>query len=212
MHVLGEAMTMAKPNTTSYIHTWNFMILSPMACYNSGATKGKATGYDTKLGEAITKQNIQRMQSSDDLGRRIQVGSPIISNSRHVLKFFIFLLSFVSGNLFPTFFSTFTGSFTSFFLILLIESFNLLRFAPFKPHIRIRSCTQPLATKQWRSSKPKIWTGNSEPLARSGSLQLCGAQTRISELGLCKFPYSEIRRAKIGFLFGLFVDAFKVGS
>jgi hypothetical protein len=62
------------------------------------------------------------------------------------------------------------------------------------------------------NSKPKIWTGNSEPLVRSGSLQLCGAQTRISELGLSKFPYSEIRRAKIGFLFGLFVDAFKVGS
>jgi hypothetical protein len=95
---------------------------------------------------------------------------------------FILLLGFVSGNLFPTFCGEFLGK--AYILILIsLESFNFFYYSHRKG---VSPRSQIQSREKIRAPKAK------SPPAKF--YELC--------------PNS----LKIGFLFGLFVDAFKVGS
>ncbi len=90
---------------------------------------------------------------------------------------FVFLLGFLFGNLFPTFFSNFLGKIgTPLFLLVALDSFNFFYYSIAKAG------------------------GGLSPVSSGG---LASSLQRV--LDLQNF-------FKIGFLFGLFVDAFKVGS
>ena len=103
---------------------------------------------------------------------------------------FILLFGFVIGNLFPTFFGDFLGKVgTPLFLFLALDFFNYFYYS----HQRRFKFRQKVPTNSQRRAGGRLTLKNSLPRA----------------------VYSFSARAnsfKIGFLFGLFVDAFKVGS
>ena len=133
--------------------------------------------------------------------------------------FFLFLFGFVSGNLFPTF----CGEFSSFFLLLFLESLNflfLLEKLPFSgtgaQSYESRSPEQ--AKGSWTSQNGSGRTvriesedGRSPFSYRTRIFGLNVRQTRNSSNSKMQ-PTVYLNSIKIGFLFGLFVDAFKVGS
>jgi hypothetical protein len=118
---------------------------------------------------------------------------------------FILLLGFVLGNLFPTFFGDFLGKVgTPLFLFLALDFFNYFYYVG-------------------RTAA----TGGSSPVSNSskstnevGSILKTASQTSSPRSGLVSSLRVQLRSSfstranslKIGFLFGLFVDAFKVGS
>jgi hypothetical protein len=113
---------------------------------------------------------------------------------------FILLFGFVLGNLFPTFFGDFLGKVgTPLFLFLALDFFNYFYYSsPF----------HGLHQRRWKIGK--IQTSNN-PQPPPISLVTKGLRLGAEN----SFLYSFSARAnsfKIGFLFGLFVDAFKVGS
>ena len=125
---------------------------------------------------------------------------------------FILLFGFVIGNLFPTFFGDFLGKVgTPLFLFLSLDFFNYFYYSN---------------QRRWKIGKTKMSEnpqasptenrGNQRmlsPLKRGAKSFKRNSFTKKSKQS--SFLYSFSARAnsfKIGFLFGLFVDAFKVGS
>ena len=132
--------------------------------------------------------------------------------------FFLFLFGFVSGNLFPTF----CGEFSSFFLLLLLESLNFLFFLeklPFGGTLGRRPSAQSMQNGSGRTVRIESEYGiaqrsNSTPYTQHYRRRVFGIdvrQTRNSPDSKMQ-PIVYLNSIKIGFLFGLFVDAFKVGS
>ena len=105
--------------------------------------------------------------------------------SKIFFHFFIFLFGFFVGNLFPTFFGHVVGSVTSFFLLLILEGFNFINI-------------------------------KGEALSSTRMFSIKYINSKLNEGGLPlsfdKVILSVFNSLKIGILFGLFVDAFKVGS
>ena len=113
---------------------------------------------------------------------------------------FILLLGFVLGNLFPTFFGDFLGKVgTPLFLFLALDFFNYFYYT--NPFSKTSREEEPL--KAARESGPEFRFNR-----RSSWLNVSGNKKRSFTSSL---P-SQANSLKIGFLFGLFVDAFKVGS
>ena len=125
---------------------------------------------------------------------------------------FILLFGFVIGNLFPTFFGDFLGKVgTPLFLFLALDFFNYFYYS-----------TQ----RRWKIEKTKIseppQTSPDENGEKERILVPVNKESRRSKqnaftkkMKQASFLHSFSARAnsfKIGFLFGLFVDAFKVGS
>ena len=125
---------------------------------------------------------------------------------------FILLFGFVIGNLFPTFFGDFLGKVgTPLFLFLALDFFNYFYYSN---------------QRRWKIEKTKICetpqTSPGENGEKKRILVTLNKQSRRSKqnsftkkMKQASFLYSFSARAnsfKIGFLFGLFVDAFKVGS
>lgn len=120
--------------------------------------------------------------------------------SKLFFHFFLFLFGFVSGNLFPTFF----GDFSSFLLLVLLESFNFLVstdsvFQPFRLLPKYSRNTLNTATFSASFTDSKLPKLSSENISKFFEKVFMKRNN----------PFHSI---KIGFLFGLFVDAFKVGS
>ena len=120
--------------------------------------------------------------------------------SKIIFHFFIFLFGFFVGNLFPTFFGHIVGSITSFFLLLILEGFNF---------IGARSS----------GGQASGWQGGSRwlrPAVRIAGIRRAAISPPLPSFSKTA-PYplvlvSIFNSLKIGILFGLFVDAFKVGS
>ena len=106
--------------------------------------------------------------------------------------FFLFLFGFVLGNLFPSFFSDFLGSWSSLFLICFLEFIHSLVAKP-RPFLLSKAAST--------AKRSKLSTDGFAVLGLSSGW----TASKVSFARL-------INSVKIGFLFGLFVDAFKVGS
>ena len=134
---------------------------------------------------------------------------------------FILLLGFVFGNLFPTFFGDFLGKVgTPLFLFLALDFFNYFYYTnAFSKTVQLnrrRGSTD--AENGMKQTRSKIQSSESEPTLRTTRAQWA----RTSKAWSCDFGSisfipkssfsSRANSLKIGFLFGLFVDAFKVGS
>lgn len=150
--------------------------------------------------------------------------------SKIIFHFFIFLFGFFVGNLFPTFFGHIVGSITSLFLLLILEGFNFIgtrgageSVATAKPMQSVAAPQQELRNfgkdkrglsihvgKEWlRRGAERRYTERSFAYAKS--------PRNPGEIYTAASPYSNVlvsifNSLKIGILFGLFVDAFKVGS
>lgn len=102
---------------------------------------------------------------------------------------FILLLGFVLGNLFPTFFGDFLGKVgTPLFLFLALDFFNYFYYT------NAFSKTLNLSRESKRTAANMTSGPTEGPIGSPSSFS------------------SRANSLKIGFLFGLFVDAFKVGS
>jgi hypothetical protein len=154
--------------------------------------------------------------------------------SKFFLQFFIFLFGFFIGNLFPTFFGQLLGSTTSFFLLLLFESLNLtihcLKAVGFALKNEAGTAAESDGVSGMRRSR-----SSGMRRSRNVSDAVVRAQVPIISLNRKEAPdwislrcirFREafgpvclkilnthlLNSIKIGILFGLFVDAFKVGS
>ena len=150
---------------------------------------------------------------------------------------FILLLGFLLGNLFPTFFGEFLGKiFTPLFLLISLDSFNYFYYSKnsenFKKRILKVFRREPKdggldAIKSNQTSNQKRESGlegakppSNPTSAFSGNGEYGGWGGAPDGLRLERFFNSKHSKSskslqnslKIGFLFGLFVDAFKVGS
>jgi hypothetical protein len=109
---------------------------------------------------------------------------------------FILLLGFLFGNLFPTFFGEFLGKiFTPLFLLIALDSFNYFYYSKNIENRKTQLANETL--KDFGSKSFSSWI-HSNP--------------RSPQQLFKKSSKSLQNSLKIGFLFGLFVDAFKVGS
>jgi hypothetical protein len=141
--------------------------------------------------------------------------------SKIIFHFFIFLFGFFVGNLFPTFFGHIVGSITSLFLLLILEGFNFIGTrgageSVAAPQQELRNFGKDKrglsihAGKEWlRRGAERRYTERSFAYAKS--------PRNPGEIYTAASPYSNVlvsifNSLKIGILFGLFVDAFKVGS
>lgn len=121
------------------------------------------------------------------------------------LNLFILLLGFLFGNLFPTFCGEFLGK-AYIFILIFFESFNYFYYVGFFPREagnfeknNKTTAKRPLTlsiAKYMHAATVFFSTALGRKLSREGGIQ---RRTFANSL-------------KIGFLFGLFVDAFKVGS
>jgi len=135
--------------------------------------------------------------------------------SNFFFHFFLFLFGFFIGNLFPTFFGQLIGSATSFFLLILFEFFHLIAVSG-KPSSLLAQQSQVSLFRAWYSAagKEKLRLARlaaDRDSAMSGPIM---PNTRIGgKSGEANYrPLQNFNSIKIGILFGLFVDAFKVGS
>jgi hypothetical protein len=119
--------------------------------------------------------------------------------SNYFFHFFLFLLGFCIGNLFPTFFGQLIGSMTSFLLLFLFEILH--------GWLAVRHGRQTALRSRRRSLLPgrealygRGVAGRSHPYPAEPAAKHCRARSTL------------LNSIKIGILFGLFVDAFKVGS
>ena len=118
---------------------------------------------------------------------------------------FILLLGFVLGNLFPTFFGDFLGKVgTPLFLFLALDFFNYFYYVG---RIAATGASSPVSdsSKSTNELDRILKTASQTSTPRSGLVSSLRVQLRSS------FS-TRANSLKIGFLFGLFVDAFKVGS
>jgi Protein of unknown function (DUF565) len=124
---------------------------------------------------------------------------------------FILLLGFVFGNLFPTFCGEFLGK--AYILILIsLESFNYFYYSP--GHKRSPNVSQSLM------SAMVILDASREARQQAKGTRATLPQNPSTDKNIFKisrFFYQKSLKGlqnsfKLGFLFGLFVDAFKVGS
>ena len=114
---------------------------------------------------------------------------------------FVLLLGFVFGNLFPTFFGEFLGKVaTPIFILIALDSFHFFYYSKKRTSLRLNAKSFDRESKFDRRNPM-----NGLPVSlrkRIGALQ---GRARL-------WPNPLSNSLKIGFLFGLFVDAFKVGS
>jgi hypothetical protein len=133
---------------------------------------------------------------------------------------FILLLGFVLGNLFPTFFGDFLGKVgTPLFLFLALDFFNYFYYTnAFSKTLNLNRGKEPTPLARTRETGKGTFSPSSRTaLPLVGSPELDNRTKVPGVLGVrwARIPSSIPSRAnslKIGFLFGLFVDAFKVGS
>ena len=136
---------------------------------------------------------------------------------------FLFLFGFFYGNIFPSFFSTLIGSSTSLLLLFFFELINLILYkfknifseAQFTFFFSILSTRPSIAGKQ--SSNPKATQSNDFVSWRSQTNATEKLKRKLKTIGSSGYTQvnngsKQINSLKIGFIFGLFVDAFKVGS
>ena len=133
-----------------------------------------------------TFQNIQPKRFSTEMKKIFSFDS--YAKSNFTLNLFLLLLGFLFGNLFPTFFGEFIGK-AYIFILILLESFNYFYYV--MSFSWVRGATRFGAR---RPIEPRT-------IKYQNSIDF-GTETP-------KHPFNCL---KIGFLFGLFVDAFKVGS
>jgi hypothetical protein len=125
---------------------------------------------------------------------------------------FILLFGFVIGNLFPTFFGDFLGKVgTPLFLFLSLDFFNYFYYSNQRRWKigKTKMSENPQASPTENRGDQRMLS----PLKRGAKSFKRNSFTKKSKQS--PFLYSFSARAnsfKIGFLFGLFVDAFKVGS
>jgi hypothetical protein len=151
-----------------------------------------------------------------------------LMKSKIIFHFFIFLFGFFVGNLFPTFFGHIVGSITSLFLLLILEGFNFIgtRGAGVSRAKLREVAPQASAPQQDLPNFGKDKHGLSihagkEWLRRGAERSYTKAYAKSprtpGEIHTAASSYSNVlvsifNSLKIGILFGLFVDAFKVGS
>ena len=157
--------------------------------------------------------------------------------SKIIFHFFIFLFGFFVGNLFPTFFGHIVGSITSFFLLLILEGFNFIgtRGREDLPNYnkdnfgseaggrasQSRGLESGLGGKGYAAgpnaaTNARATLTPTPPLVGLGYVYMKPLRSQ-REIYPKDSPYSIVlvsifNSLKIGILFGLFVDAFKVGS
>ena len=122
---------------------------------------------------------------------------------------FILLFGFVIGNLFPTFFGDFLGKVgTPLFLFLALDFFNYFYYT--QPVSRVASNevgSSPLRGPMKRAQNSEQASNlKFQQTPRRGVRRLKRQTSFLSSFS------AQANSFKIGFLFGLFVDAFKVGS
>ena len=140
---------------------------------------------------------------------------------------FILLFGFVLGNLFPTFFGDFLGKVgTPLFLFLALDFFNYFYYSTQKQFKIDKIQTsdnreaflveKTVPSKKTQGIMKKVSTFFNGNVFTKKTKQTVPFTSRKIRIGVKNsFLYSFSARAnsfKIGFLFGLFVDAFKVGS
>ena len=120
------------------------------------------------------------------------------TKSNFTLNLFLLLLGFLFGNLFPTFFGEFIGK-AYIFLLILLESFNYFYYVRSFARVRVQEIRwfTRQSPNEPRTNRPK----EERTLEFQNSVNFEGKTTKHA-----------FNCLKIGFLFGLFVDAFKVGS
>ena len=148
------------------------------------------------------------------------------------LHLFILLLGFVLGNLFPTFFGDFLGKVgTPVFLFVALDFFNYFYYTdPFRAKRDRRSVQGPVRARSsvWSEAKGPGYIFSKTKGTPNGASTLSVLLTEQTGAklpdppGVMLLPTSwwwgrssfstRANSLKIGFLFGLFVDAFKVGS
>ena len=154
--------------------------------------------------------------------------------SKIIFHFFIFLFGFFIGNLFPTFFGHIVGSITSFFLLLILEGFNFIGTRPRTSRERSAGFAErSYALQRLRSPYEEVnptrnfsglWNAvmsmanSSAQAANKASNKRRNRSSDCAPLSEAAAKHSPVilvsifNSLKIGILFGLFVDAFKVGS
>jgi hypothetical protein len=121
---------------------------------------------------------------------------------------FILLLGFVLGNLFPTFFGDFLGKVgTPVFLFLALDFFNYFYYTSARLTRRPDS-VEPMNVSNLDPSDPSLKRRNKVGKTFSKNWNF----TSKNPIKMQSSFSTQANSLKIGFLFGLFVDAFKVGS
>ena len=127
------------------------------------------------------------------------------------LSLFLFLFGFVSGNLFPTFFSQ---SFSSFSVLVSFECIDILQ-------ILQRKYDLFASLAGFGGAWPVTFAAFVSNLrTKAGGIAIRDYDLKRSEVTVqsptqkstSRTRWSTVRSFKIGILFGFFVDAFKVGS
>ena len=143
--------------------------------------------------------------------------------SNFFFHFFLVLFGFFIGNLFPTFFGQLLGSATSFFLLVIFE---FLHFITAKQVSGMNSAkTAIIRQDPFNKELEMAGLGSGEVFRSAESTLLDNEAKRVKRMSATdrkmrqrqnRFTFSHTRQSldsiKIGILFGLFVDAFKVGS
>ena len=123
---------------------------------------------------------------------------------------FILLLGFVLGNLFPTFFGDFLGKVgTPLFLFLALDFFNYFYYTNAFSNINRQTDENQRQRSQLNTNLRRGLRSNRLKSNQRGSWL---NEIRRKKESLSSSFSSRANSLKIGFLFGLFVDAFKVGS
>jgi hypothetical protein len=131
------------------------------------------------------------------------------------LSLFLFLFGFVSGNLFPTFFSQ---SFSSFSVLVSFECIDILQILQRKYHLfasltgfgGLANGQRP--TQGNAGSAGGKSNGNQRQIRPFFAEGLRFEGLQRTQKSRSRNRWSTVRSFKIGILFGFFVDAFKVGS